>query len=91
MGMLSSWAVFSLSHHVLIQTLFRMAGVVPTYWMVGDDVVIGSDKVAPLYSEVMDRLGVKISMAKSVVSEDGKSFEFTKRRVLNGREVSPLP
>lgn len=90
MGMLSSWAVFSLTHHVLVQTLFKLAGEKPVYWMVGDDVVIGSEKVGGLYTRLMQRLGVEISWSKSVLSPDGSSFEFTKRMVSNGKEISPI-
>jgi len=91
MGFLSSWVVFSLTHHILVRSLFRMIGSQPIYWMIGDDVVIGNSDVKDLYLECMTSLGVKISVGKSVMSDKGDSFEFTKRFVKDGKEVSPIP
>jgi len=90
MGMLSSWAVFSLTHHIVTQTIFRKLGEKPKYWLLGDDVVIGSTRAGKEYLSVMDKLGVEISLAKSVISESGEDFEFTKRRIKGGLDVSPI-
>jgi ATP-dependent RNA circularization protein (DNA/RNA ligase family) len=59
--------------------------------MIGDDVVIGAKEAADSYLQAMKLLGVEISLAKSVMSDDGNSFEFTKRNVMDGKEVSPIP
>jgi len=61
MGMLSSWAVFSLSHHIIVQMLFKAKGEKPLYWIVGDDIVIGSSSVAEAYVQMMETLGIEIS------------------------------
>jgi len=58
--------------------------------MVGDDVVVGSEKVGQLYARVIRMLGVEISLTKSVLSPDGSSFEFAKRMISNGKEISPI-
>lgn len=90
MGALSSWAIFSLTHHVVTQMAFRITGTKPIYWMLGDDVVIGHKDTADIYVDILNLLGVDISVQKSVYSLDGTSFEFAKRRYHNGEEATPL-
>lgn len=90
MGFLSSWSVFSLTHHVLIRTAFSTVGEKPKYWMLGDDVVVGSTRASDVYREMLECLGVEISLGKSVISPSGREFEFAKRLAID-REISPLP
>jgi hypothetical protein len=59
--------------------------------MIGDDVVLGESAASQLYMTAMGHLGVDISIHKSVLSPSGGDFEFTKRNVIGGLEVSPLP
>jgi hypothetical protein len=58
--------------------------------MLGDDVVIGSVQAKDVYLDIMALLGVEISLNKSVMSEDGSSFEFTKRNIINGVDASSI-
>jgi len=51
--------------------------------------VIRNDAVANSYLKLMAYLGVEISEAKTLVSEN--SFEFAKRFWLNGEEVTGYP
>lgn len=67
-----------------------LAGETPNYAIVGDDIVICSSKAASIYLDIMRTLGVEISLSKSMISEDGKSFEFVKRVFLKGEDVSPI-
>lgn len=90
MGFLSSWTTFALTHHILVRSIFKFLGSQPRYWMNGDDVVIGDKGAADRYRLAMDLLGIEISLSKSVLSDDGRSFEFSKRRVQDGRDISPL-
>jgi hypothetical protein len=39
----------------------------------------------------MDQLGVKLGIAKSVISPDGLGIEFAKRTLYKGEDVSPFP
>jgi len=92
MGAYSSWAVFALSHHLVVRVAAIRAGFTPdwcNYALLGDDIVIGSHEVAVKYREIMDLLGVAISEAKSHVSED--TFEFAKRWVHSGTEITGAP
>jgi len=59
------------------------------YILLGDDIVIKNDIVARKYMEVLAKLGVKTSEAKTHVSKD--TYEFAKRWFKRGQEVSGLP
>jgi hypothetical protein len=55
----------------------------------GDDVVIADKEVANQYLLLMGRLGVKIGLAKSLVSPRGY-FEFAKRYYSPAANMSPI-
>lgn len=77
MGAYSSWAMFALSHHVVIQYCAFKAGInseFKDYAVLGDDVVIGRKDVAGIYKEVIKNLGVDISDNKSHESENFCEF-----------------
>jgi len=92
MGALSSWAMLAVTHHAIVQWAAHRAGSVgwfEYYAILGDDVVIGNDKVAEEYLRIMRALGVEISLAKTLRGND-RSMEFAKRFFLRGEDVSPL-
>jgi len=92
MGAYSSWAAFSISHHALIQYCAYLEGHegwFESYGILGDDIVIGDGKVARRYEYMCRKLGVTLSLAKSLPGVRG-SFEFAKRMVLRGVDVTPL-
>jgi hypothetical protein len=92
LGMYSSWPLFTLTHHILIQ----MAGALVNkqdfrcYQLLGDDVVIWDKEVAGAYVKLMETYGVTISKEKSLISPDHSKGEFCKRLFLEGVELSPL-
>jgi hypothetical protein len=90
MGAYSSWAVFALSHHIIVQYAAYLIGEYPTkkYILLGDDIVIGGDLLAKTYKEVIGALGVGISEHKTHVSIN--TYEFAKRWFRNNIEVSGL-
>jgi hypothetical protein len=57
--------------------------------LLGDDLVIGNDRVAKAYLEILDEWGIDFSPSKTHVSEYG--FEFAKQIRLHGENVSPFP
>lgn len=78
MGAYSSWAMFALSHHVIIQHAASLEGINPfrDYAVLGDDVVIGHRQVAENYKQIIKNLDVEISEHKS---HEGNTFvEFAK-------------
>lgn len=91
MGGRSSWAVFTLSHHMVVQYAAFQLGLYPfkEYILLGDDIVIYHDQVAEKYLTIIEDLGVEISRAKSHISED--TYEFAKRWFHKGIEISPIP
>lgn len=60
------------------------------YAVLGDDIVIANGSVARSYLQVMAEIGVKISIAKSLVSRSGH-LEFAKRFLHSGENIGPLP
>nr|QWE48331.1 RNA-dependent RNA polymerase [Phomopsis viticola mitovirus 961] len=93
MGAYSSWAVFSLTHHLVVayaaHRCGHQLGTFTDYILLGDDIVIKDNKVAQRYTSIMTRLGVDISMAKTHVSKD--TYEFAKRWISAGTEITGLP
>nr|ALD89100.1 RNA-dependent RNA polymerase [Macrophomina phaseolina mitovirus 1] len=91
MGALSSWGMLALTHHYVVRLAARRVSLhdFGDYAVLGDDVVIANDLVARSYHSIMvDILGVKINLSKTLVSEH--SFEFAKRLVSKDVELTPL-
>jgi len=61
----------------------------PLYSVLGDDVVIFDEAVANQYLDIMRDLGLGINLSKSVISRNG-SFEFAKRFIVQGQDLSAL-
>lgn len=92
MGAYSSFAMLALTHHAIIQYAWWLlggGGWCRDYAIVGDDIVILTKPLALKYKEIMAGLGVPINSLKTFISDD--FFEFCKRYVLSGHDVSPLP
>lgn len=79
MGSYSSWAVFTLTHHIIIHYCIEATRTrnKRCYVILGDDVVIADDKVARVYLQCIKSLGVSISPLKSHTSAN--SYEIAKR------------
>jgi len=68
MGAYSSWASFALSNHFIVYLSCKKAGVSwrnLSYSLLGDDIVIASEKVGRIYIEIMNSLGVEVSRVKT--------------------------
>jgi hypothetical protein len=93
LGLLSSWAAFSLTHHALIQFCAHSVGLndFKSYAVLGDDVVIWNTKVATYYKELLGEIGVTINQSKSLIGDSTHNrVEFAKRILLDGVEVTGL-
>lgn len=92
MGAYSSWASFALAHHYVIW-LICMRLDIPwkeaKYVLLGDDIVIGDKRIGEAYLAYIKLLGVDYSPAKTHVSD--KLYEFAKRWIFDGAEISPFP
>lgn len=88
MGAYSSWAVFSLTHHLLVKYAAQDINYTE-YALLGDDIVLTNDLVAERYMRFIESLGVEISKPKTIISKD--IFEFAKRLYFKGQDVSGFP
>jgi len=86
LGFYGAWPAFALTHHLVIW--FVAAQVYPgvpftRYAILGDDIVIGDERVAERYRELISPLNVPFSLEKSLVSSVG-ALEFAKRFFVRG-------
>jgi len=85
MGAYSSWALLSLSHHLIVNVaMMRSESHQSQYMLLGDDLVISGTEFASSYKEIVHDLGMEISEQKTIESKD--SFEFAKRFYVKGQE-----
>lgn len=93
LGLMSSWAAFSLTHHAFIEYCAYLKGYksFKDYAVLGDDVVIWNETVAIQYKDLLEEMGLTINLNKSLISDDKvHRVEFAKRIILNGTEISGL-
>lgn len=88
MGAYSSWPVFALCHHLVVQEAADRAGLMTysNYMLLGDDIVLGDDKVAKHYLDILRELGVETSDKKTHTSKT--TLEFAKRWIHGGTEIT---
>jgi hypothetical protein len=89
MGALSSWAMLALTHHAIVhwaahraKTKYKTANIpiaFRDYAVLGDDIVIMNKFVAREYLQILDEIGVKAGLAKSIVSKGQFYVEFAKK------------
>jgi hypothetical protein len=88
LGLYPSFFAFSLAHHYLVRGIFLRLGLNPNggYVILGDDIAIFDDDVAKVYRKMMDRIGCKINMTKSVISDKHGEFAgayIDRRNIIN--------
>jgi hypothetical protein len=94
MGLLSSWAVSTFTHHVIKSWCAHKCGLGNgrnyRYLILGDDTLDSNKQVYEMYIKTITDLGVSISTSKCTVSESGYA-EFAKRLFTPEGEVTGLP
>jgi hypothetical protein len=99
LGLLSSFPSFALWHHDIIQLAANWENIhngkplrfFKQYRLLGDDVVIFNTEVSRRYQWLLNQIGLKINMTKSVIGDkENSQIEFTKRLALRGKEMSSL-
>ncbi|KAM3320317.1 hypothetical protein P3S67_007517 [Capsicum chacoense] len=95
LGYYSSWSLFALSHHYVVWLAAKRAYPQRTtpfkdYALLGDDILITDALVAQQYRILLDKLGVTISEAKSIISETG-CVEFAKRFWVKSMQIDLSP
>lgn len=98
LGALSSWAAFSVTHHLHIMTAAKLAKCTlpfDDYKIIGDDIsILGNAAVAKEYISMMDDIKVPFSIEKSILPEQCEIHpvaELAKRVFVNGVEYTPVP
>lgn len=89
MGTLSSWAAFTLCHHMMVQWASLKTGRTSRfrdYVLLGDDIVIANKEVAEAYVALISDFGVKVNRSKSICAIGGA--EFAKRTFVQGEELT---
>lgn len=94
-GILSSWSSLAVTHHLLIRFAAYKVGIksYSDYLVLGDDVVISGELVSKSYYNLIQSIGVEISIPKSVVpGPNGKvRAEFASRLIVGKIDYSPFP
>jgi hypothetical protein len=101
MGALSSWAMLALTHHAIVQWAAHRAkrnfpnATIPIafreYAVLGDDIVIANKFVAHEYLNILNWIGVKAGLAKSIVSKNYFYVEFAKKFFVPSGRCDMLP
>jgi hypothetical protein len=94
LGYYGSWALFALTHHFMVWLAADRAypnrrKPFSRYALLGDDILIADQRVSVEYRKILDQLQVKISDAKSIVSDRG-AFEFAKQFWVRSKNLSPV-
>jgi hypothetical protein len=74
LGMVPSFAIFTLTHGILIRNIEMKLGKSNTFRVLGDDVVINDSDVARIYVEELEYMGCEISALKSISSSHIAEF-----------------
>lgn len=96
MGFYTSWAAFSVTHHLIIRYCGFVLGKKThnEYVIIGDDVAIFNEDLAKMYQEIIGLAGVPISLTKSSISRSGDPFRFgeiAKSLITVTGEITPIP
>nr|WSP06968.1 RdRp [Gnomoniopsis castaneae mitovirus 1] len=89
LGAKSSWAMFTLCHHLVVHIAAIRSNSDAHYVILGDDIVLRGRPLAVEYKRIMSDLGVSISEQKTHVSKD--TFEFAKIWFHKGQNLSGFP
>jgi len=92
MGALSSWAVFTLSHHIVVYIAALRCGIQSNhdkyYRLLGDDIVILHNGIATEYQKILKGFEVDISSHKTLISDN--MCEFAKKLYEGGTDISGI-
>lgn len=87
--------MLAVTHHLIVQYCAKIAGFsrpgnwYDNYELLGDDIILFDRNVAITYLSVMEKLGVGITLSKSVVSSN-ETIEFAKVTGYYGQNVSAI-
>lgn len=93
MGILSSWAVATLTHHFLVRfAAFKYTKGAPIdYRLLGDDNLILNKDLSEAYRKMAMEFYIPLSSSKEVSTKFTGGLEFVKRIIRGSKEFTPLP
>jgi hypothetical protein len=95
MGALSSWGMLALTHHAMIQYSAYLAGHrgkwFKDYAVLGDDSSIIGGTVVRHYRDLLNTLGVKAGLAKSIMARGSFVIEFAKKFFVDNGTANMVP
>jgi len=94
MGMLSSWNMMSLSHHVVVNIANNRLtkAIYYPYNLIGDDLTLHSMGQFDKYVDLMTSIGVKVSPIKTHINRNClPTLEFAKKYLINGLVIVTIP
>jgi len=95
MGALSSWGMLALTHHAMIQYSAYLAGHrgkwFKDYAVLGDDSSIIGGTVVRHYRDLLETLGVKAGLAKSIMAKGSFVIEFAKKFFVDKGTANMVP
>lgn len=86
--------MLALTHHFIVMwSAYRVGKLYfKDYAILGDDIVIADKSVAMEYQRVLNELGVKCGLAKSVIAENGRFVvEFAKKFFVDSGRADMIP
>jgi len=91
MGLFSSWSSMALVHHFIVNQICGCP--FEHYVLVGDDLLMrNSESQFTQYIDLMDQIGVRVNLSKTVIStQQPHSAEFARNFVIDGHRITPLP
>jgi hypothetical protein len=93
MGLLSSWAMLAMWHHVMIRTCLEYLSIkrdpqTPVYVVIGDDTCMNGSRIFSIYKEIVGTIqGVGISKYKGYHQETQHSENTIRDIVSNGESM----
>jgi len=95
MGALSSWAMLAITHHAMMQFSAHQCGGkmewFEDYAVLGDDGVIKGSNQTSKYRQLLQLIGVKAGLAKSILSKNKFVIEFAKKFFVDYTTANMLP
>jgi hypothetical protein len=96
MGCYASWPLFALAHHLVVEYAAHKCNVLKPknlYRLIGDDVLISDRRIAQVYVNLMEALGLTLNKGKTVISTEADEYsaaEVAKQLYLNGTCLTAL-
>jgi hypothetical protein len=89
MGLNPSFPLFSLTHNLMLFAMCKWLGLDPlkSFRVLGDDVVLGDQRLRDLYQSFCEDFDIPISHHKCL---SGHACEFAGKIFLDGRDVTPI-